>query len=707
MSGPRKWIARLTRAFGRGRKDEAGDSPAAIASRAGDLAHAGDKARDAGDWASARDLYLQSLDLLPDRHVVRVQLGHAFKETGRLAEAEAAYRQAASAAPHDPDILFQLGHVLKVQGRADAAVRTYLSALEIEPDFAPAMNELIALGARASLPGVRGGRQGAALGLAKLSAGMERTLSALRDVAIASTFPPEAHDAFRRQYPIAPPPSASSTPIEVRIDAGATAPAELRATLTSLIDQTHGNWTAIVTGSAALAEHPVASLARIDPRIRFAAAPKTRPSTTAPVLLIDAGAVLDPQALAWLLFGLQRTGAKTIYSDHDHYEADWRGGLTRHSPVLQSMADAIDLESNPQPPAVLLTTVPANSSLQALAKGAVAHLPRLLVSLPSARAEMPAPAASTPAPASTSGRILVVIPTRDAADLLAKAVAALRDRAVAPDRLDIRIVDNRSTEAKTARLLSALTADGAATVFAIDEPFNWSRANNLGATGDQDILVFANNDIEMLTEGWDDRLRAWLAVADVGVVGARLLYPDRTLQHAGILFDAWDGRPAHEGAGAPEKAGGPLERWRRSRPVAAVTGAFMACRRATFDAIGGFDERLAIAYNDIDFCLKARAQGLKVVYAADIEAIHAESKTRGLNDTPEKVAWDDAELADMHARWGEALFHDPGRNPHWASAHMRPYDGLRDPPLSRILAHLDASAAARPWAVTPPSPPRV
>jgi len=125
----------------------------------------------------------------------------------------------------------------------------------------------------------------------------------------------------------------------------------------------------------------------------------------------------------------------------------------------------------------------------------------------------------------------------------------------------------------------------------------------------------------------------------------------------------------------------------------------MACWRETFEAVGGFDERLAIAYNDIDFCLKLRERGLKVLYAAEIELIHYESRTRGQNDSAEKVAWDDAELADIHAKWGPWLFHDPSYNPQWANTVNRPYDGIRDLPMSCILAHLDASSSANPWTI--------
>ncbi len=668
---------------------------------AGRLAGEADRARDARDWAQAASLYRESLALDPRHAHLRVQLGHALKETGQLAEAEAAYRQAAEAMPDDADVRLQLGHALKLLGRTEDAVQAYADALKIDPDLAPAREELVRLGGRGEMPGLLEGRAGAARAMARLAGDIRRVTATAGDLAEQSIFPPEAHDAFRRRFPIAPPPKGSSLAVTALIAAEGATPALLRATLTSLLDQRHTAWTAVIVGAeATLADHPVASLGLGEGRVRFAA---DATAVTGPALHLPAGAVLDPEALGWLVFGLERTKAAAIHADHDRYDLDWRQGLIRHSPAFQSMADPLDLATNPDPPAVVLTIVVAATATEALTHvlktGPVAHLPRLLSSLP----DRPEPAVrSAPEPPThpLPGRILVIIPTRDQAAMLTRAVTTLGALATDAARIDIVILDNRSRDAATAPALAALAAEPGVSVLSHDEPFNWSRANNRGAAGwTQDILVFANNDIEMLTPGWDQRLRQWLARDDVGVVGARLVYPDGDLQHGGILLGAWAGRPVHDGQRPPVEPDGPLGRWKRSRPVAAVTGAFMACTRATFDAVGGFDERLAIAYNDIDFCLKARRAGLSVLYAADIEAVHHESRTRGLNDNPEKVAWDDAELADLHARWGEALFHDPGYNPHWAAEMHRPYDGLRDLPLSRVLRHLDASATARPWAI--------
>jgi GT2 family glycosyltransferase len=669
---------------------------------AGRLAGEADRARDARDWAKAAELYHDSLDLDPRRADLCVQMGHALKEAGQLTKAEAAYRQAAEAMPDDADVRLQLGHALKLLGRTEDAVRAYSDALRLDPDLAPAREELVRLSARGALPGLMEGRAGAARELARLGVDIGRVMTTASQLSEQSIFPPEAHDAFRRRFPIAPPPGTPRLAVTVVIAAVGSSPAMLRATLISLLDQRHTGWSAVVVGAdASLADHPVASLGLGDGRVCFSEASPAIESDA--VLQLDAGTVLDPEALGWLAFGLERTGAGAIYADHDRYEPDWRQGLIRHSPAFQSMADPIDLATNPDPPTVVLSTVAAGTAAEALriamAAGPVAHLPRLLSSLPADQdpaAEVSPKVPATPRP----GRIVVIIPTRDEAEMLTRAVRTLRDQAAEAGQIDFVILDNRSREAATAQALAALARESGVSVIPHDEPFNWSRGNNLGAAGgSQDILVFANNDIEMLTSGWDTRLRHWLGHDGTGIVGARLVYPDGGLQHGGILLGAWAGRPVHDGQTPPVEPDGPLGRWKRSRPVAAVTGAFLACTRQTFDAVGGFDERLAIAYNDIDFCLKTRRAGRSVVYAADIEAIHHESRTRGLNDNPEKVAWDDAELADLHARWGDALFHDPGYNPQWAAEMHRPYDGLRDLPLSRLLRHLDASAAARPWAL--------
>lgn len=716
-------LARLRRAVFGSRPDPVASEEAARAARFRALAHAGDLARNSGDWSTAAARYGEALAIEGDHAAIRVQYGHVLKETGRLLEAEAAYRTAAASAPEDADIWVQLAHVLKIQRRPDAAMDAYLEALRRDPALTAVRNEVIAAGGRDRLDEDAYGRSSVATRLARLSSALDETLAQVRDGAIASAFPVAAYDAFRRQYPIQPPPGPS-VPLLVLVDAVGATGAALRLTLTSLMDQRVQDWRAMVISDPQTSDHPVAGLAQVDARIAFHA-PEARGAVEATmnayplavILTLSAGALLDPEAVGWFGMALARTGATAVYADHDHFETHWRTGPVRFHPVLQSMADRRDVAGSPHPPAAVGVAPPLRQALlarlsqgggaegrrdlllEAISHGPVAHLPRVLTGLPLPESPPRSPRIAVE-PAETDSRILVVIPTRDEPRMLKECLTTLRACAARPDRLDILVVDNRSTEPETRALFADLSSDEQVRILPMDEPFNWARLNNeAAASGSQELLVFANNDIEMTTRGWDDRLRTWLEQPDVGVVGARLLYPDGALQHGGILLGSSEGRPFHDGLWAPGTEGGPLDRWRRSRAVAAVTGAFMACRRDTFQEAGGFNPRLAIAYNDIDFCLRVRALGMTVVYAADVEMLHHESRTRGQNDTAEKVAWDDEELAELHRRWGDALFLDPGLNPQWASSVHRPFDGYREPPLSQILMHLDRSAARRPWAL--------
>ncbi|MBX9616219.1 MAG: glycosyltransferase [Caulobacteraceae bacterium] len=654
------------------------------------------------------------------------------KESGRLAEATCAYGTAASLAPTDAEPCLHLAHVLDRQGRTDEAIEVWLEALRRDPGLTVARDALIAAGGRDRLGEDVYGRSAVATRLARLSTTLEDTLLAAREATWASAFAVPAWDAFRRQYPVRPAPGPSG-PLLVLVDGRECEPSALRATLLSLIDQRHEAWQAVVPAPDTVRDHPVASLGLVDPRIRFGAtdhesiARALAEGGETPVLVVPAGCQLDPEALGWFGFGLARTGAVVLYADHDHYQTDWRSGPVWVHPVLQAMADRHDMATTPHPPAAIIIgpglrpvlseglrhtldgfALRRQLLLAALKAGPVAHLPRVLTSLPLAdeiAPPLPSPPPAEPSVLATDARILVIIPTRDEAAMLARCIETLHATATHPDRLDLVVIDNRSTRPETLELLNRLKDQQGLEIVTADEPFNWARLNTEAAQGrPHDILVFANNDTEMLTAGWDERLRAWLGQADVGVVGTRLLYPDGTLQHGGILLGGWQGRPAHDGLWVSGSEGGPTGRWLRSRAVAAVTGAFMACRRDTFEAIGGFDPHLAIAYNDIDFCLKVRAAGRTVIYAADIELVHHESRTRGHNDRPEKVAWDDSELTDMHRRWGAALLHDPGVNPQWVGAVNRPYDGYRDLPTRTILDHLDASAKLAPWRIRAHSP---
>ncbi len=640
---------------------------------------------------------------------MRVQWGHALKEAGRAAEAEAAYRSALDLQPNGETCL-HLGHALKLQGRTSEAVDAYARALELEPDLTAARDELLALGARHRLGASHFGQSATTELLAALSANLEAGRRLLDELAVASTYPVEAYDAFRKAYPIAPPPARISMDVSVVVDAADAAPVDVRTTLSSILDQSLATWRVVVTGRPDLADHPVGTFGVQDTRVRFGEAPAGSGAAEATVLL-SAGTRLEPEALAWLAWAADRTGADAVYADHDHLTRDWRRGPTYSAPCFYGAPDPRDLETTPEVPAVLWirgdALVSAGATTDARRKtlvdalqrsGRIVHLPRLLTSLTTHGRCTQSVAEQVRDAAAPAARLLVVIPTRDRGELLTRAVSSLRDTAARPDRLEFIVIDNRSTDAETLATFRRLRGDGIA-VQSADEPFNWSRLNNQAVAGRQaDVLIFANNDVEMRTHGWDLALDRLFADPQVGAVGARLHYPDGTIQHAGMILGAVDGRPLHEGVGANPTASGPLGRWRRDRAAAAVTGAFLAVSRSAFDRVGGFDERLAVAYNDVDLCLRIRAAGLSVVMAGGIELTHRESATRGRNDTRERVAWDDSELVDLYDTWGDELMRDPSLNPHWAASETDPFNGYRNPSLSRILDWIDRTSD-QPWRV--------
>jgi hypothetical protein len=195
------------------------------------------------------------------------------------------------------------------------------------------------------------------------------------------------------------------------------------------------------------------------------------------------------------------------------------------------------------------------------------------------------------------------------------------------------------------------------------DPFNYAAVNNAAAQMAEGALVcLLNDDVAPLHPGWLAAMVGHLADPQVGIVGARLLYPDRSVQHAGIALRP-DGTGEHVhrflGRNAPGYAG----RARLSQEVSAVTGACLLTRRDLYGGLGGLDESFASAFNDIDFCLRARAAGWGVVMAAEAELIHHESLTYGRHYAEGEEARAAADRARMLARWGQVCANDPFHNP--------------------------------------------
>lgn len=426
--------------------------------------------------------------------------------------------------------------------------------------------------------------------------------------------------------------------------------------------------------------------------------------STGSVLMTAPGVTARPEAQAWLNHALATSGAVAVYADH------WMGpeaGGWGGAPVLFGAAHVEDLATTPTPPAMALFSagaVPATDEeirqalIGAFKAGPVLHLPLILADAPWSR---PCGLPSTPTneEAEPTSRILIIVPTRDEGGVLKTMVDSLRATARRPDLIDIVVVDNGSRDPEALSLLNAWQAQGLAEVLRIDEPFNWSDLNNRAAAGrTQDLLLFINNDMVMLSQDWDARLRAHLSRPEAGVVGARLIYPAGNIQHAGMALGVLDaaGRPLgplHEGLGASGDDRGPMDRWVRSRPAAAVTGAFMAVRRAVFERAGGFDATtFPVSCNDVDFCLRVRALGLSVLYAADIELVHDESHSRGHDDDPVRQARADAEKAALIEIWGDDAQRDPSRSPWWVAHQVSIFHGLRAPSRNAVMAEIARGA---------------
>jgi GT2 family glycosyltransferase len=273
--------------------------------------------------------------------------------------------------------------------------------------------------------------------------------------------------------------------------------------------------------------------------------------------------------------------------------------------------------------------------------------------------------------------ISIIIPTRDGLSDLRSCI----DSILRHDHRNtqILVVDNGSEDPATLEYLAGLTEAGMATVLSHPQPFNFSEINNRAAelaTGD--ILCFLNNDTEVMSRDWLDRARVLLSLDQVGMVGARLLYPDGALQHFGVTTGTADHRVAsHPHLGLPEGSGGYFSKARLMQQFSAVTAACMFVTREAFEAAGGFDSELKVAYNDVDLCLKVRQAGYRIVGDPDIVLIHKESRTRGADTDGAKAARLDAEAALMRSRWGEVLDHDPFYSPNHA---LHGQFGFAEPP---------------------------
>jgi GT2 family glycosyltransferase len=258
-------------------------------------------------------------------------------------------------------------------------------------------------------------------------------------------------------------------------------------------------------------------------------------------------------------------------------------------------------------------------------------------------------------------RVTIIIPTRDRVDLLSRCVGSLTGRSTYPS-YDIVIVDNGSTAPETCAYFDQLRRDERISILRIDEPFNFSRLNNRAAAGARgDLLCFLNNDTEVISADWLEEMASLACQNHVGAVGAMLYYPNNLIQHAGVILGL-GGVASHAFKGLGRTTGGDHARAALTQAMSAVTAACLVVRRSVFTEAGGFDETLAIAYNDVDLCLRLRARGLENIWTPFAELYHYESVSRGDDISSGRPGFQ-KESRLMDERWGELLKADPYFNP--------------------------------------------
>ena len=264
--------------------------------------------------------------------------------------------------------------------------------------------------------------------------------------------------------------------------------------------------------------------------------------------------------------------------------------------------------------------------------------------------------------------VSIIVPTRDRWMLLAACAEGVLTKTDYPN-LEFIVVDNGSVEPATETLFQTLSADPRVRILRRPGPFNYSALNNDAAEAARgEILVLLNNDIEVIESHWLAEMVSQAVRPNVGAVGARLLYPDGSLQHGGVILGVGrDTRVAgHIHPGAAREDNGYFGCLHVARNVSAVTAACLAMRKSVFDEVGGLDaDHLPVAFNDVDLCLKVREAGYDIVWTPHAELYHMESASRGSDARPEQAARARREIAWMRERWGATLDHDPFYGPNF------------------------------------------
>ncbi|EPM94286.1 glycosyl transferase family protein, partial [Pseudomonas syringae pv. actinidiae ICMP 19070] len=280
----------------------------------------------------------------------------------------------------------------------------------------------------------------------------------------------------------------------------------------------------------------------------------------------------------------------------------------------------------------------------------------------------------------TLPRVSLIVPTRDQLGLLRACIEGLLTATDYPN-LEIIVVDNQSSDPHTLMYLQQLNERGVR-VLPYPHAFNYSAINNYAVTqATGELIGLVNNDIEIIAADWLKEMVSQLLRPNVGAVGAKLLWPNRMVQHGGVVVGV-NGLAAHTGNNLEQRDPGYLGMNQITRRQSAVTAACLLLRKSVFDELGGLDEQaFPVAFNDVDLCLRIRQQGLNLIWTAFAELIHAESASRGKDQTPEKRARGQREQQGFIERWSQSGQSNPYYHPALSLDYLSgPYGGLAMPP---------------------------
>lgn len=409
-------------------------------------------------------------------------------------------------------------------------------------------------------------------------------------------------------------------------------------------------------------------------------------------VFVPAGVALAEHALFCFAQVIREHPAvRVIYADHDLldvagepmqacFKPDWSPAMALCSsyagPVLAVRNDALGMDLDPY--AALLRLLPPQPA------NAVHHVPWVLSHVP-ASLNWRELIAERNALTQVSGTVVepglagywrvrhrlpavlptisVIVPTRDALPLLRACVESVLGLSTYP-AIELLVVDNNSRDPAALDYLCELADRPNVRVLRYEAPFNYSAINNFAVREARgEVICLLNNDTEVISADWLEEMLSQLVQPRVGAVGAKLYFSDGSIQHAGDAVGP-GGCADHFFSGLAGDDPGYMDRAMLVQDLSAVTAACLLTWRQLYQELGGLDEHhLPVAFNDVDFCLRVRESGLRVVWTPYAELYHHESVSRGKDQSPEDKARADRELAYMRKRWKQRLLHDPFYNP--------------------------------------------